>query len=69
MPTITTVNPATGLELTSYDTHDEAALDAAIGGAHAAYVAWAAATARASAPTCSARSASCSPSVVRTTPR
>ena len=41
MPTITTVNPATGRDLTSYDTHDEAALDTAIGCAHTAYVAWA----------------------------
>ncbi|MBB6628193.1 NAD-dependent succinate-semialdehyde dehydrogenase [Nocardioides sp. KIGAM211] len=40
MGRITTVDPATGHDLTTYDTFDEAALDAAIGGAHAAYAAW-----------------------------
>ncbi|HEY0642915.1 MAG TPA: NAD-dependent succinate-semialdehyde dehydrogenase [Nocardioides sp.] len=39
-PTITTVDPATGLDLATYDVHDEAAVDAALAAAHAAYVHW-----------------------------
>ena len=31
VPTITTVDPATGADLATYDTHDEAAVDAALG--------------------------------------
>jgi len=42
MPTITTVDPATGHELATYDAHDEAAVAAALAGAHAAYVGWSA---------------------------
>ena len=38
---ITTVDPATGRTLATYDTFGEAEIDAALGGAHAAYVAWA----------------------------
>ncbi|WP_374455373.1 aldehyde dehydrogenase family protein [Nocardioides sp.] len=39
-PTITTVDPATGLDLATYDAHDEAAVDAALASAHAAYLDW-----------------------------
>ena len=42
MPTITTFDPATGHELATYDAHDEAAVAAALAGAHAAYVGWSA---------------------------
>ena len=42
MPTVTTVDPATGHELATYDAHDEAAVAAALAGAHAAYVGWSA---------------------------
>ena len=38
---ITTVDPATGRALATYDTVGEAEIDAALGGAHAAYVVWA----------------------------
>ena len=38
---ITTVDPATGRALATYDPFGEAEIDAALGGAHAAYVAWA----------------------------
>lgn len=39
-PTITTTDPATGATLATYDAHDEAAVDAALAAAHAAYVGW-----------------------------
>jgi succinate-semialdehyde dehydrogenase/glutarate-semialdehyde dehydrogenase len=39
-PTITTVDPATGLDLATYDVHDEAAVDTVLAAAHAAYVHW-----------------------------
>ena len=42
MPTITTFDPATGRELATYDAHDEAAVAAALAGAHAAYLGWSA---------------------------
>src|SRR6188768_3403088 len=42
MPTVTTVDPATGHELATYDAHDEAAVAAVLAGAHAAYVGWSA---------------------------
>jgi succinate-semialdehyde dehydrogenase / glutarate-semialdehyde dehydrogenase len=42
MPTITTVDPASGRVLATYDAHDEAAVAAALAGAHAAYVGWSA---------------------------
>jgi succinate-semialdehyde dehydrogenase / glutarate-semialdehyde dehydrogenase len=42
MPTIATFDPATGRELATYDAHDEAAVAAALAGAHAAYVGWSA---------------------------
>ncbi len=42
MPTITTFDPATGHELATYDTHDEAAVAAALADAHTAYVGWSA---------------------------
>ena len=38
---ITTVDPTTGRALATYDPFGEAEIDAALGGAHAAYVAWA----------------------------
>jgi succinate-semialdehyde dehydrogenase/glutarate-semialdehyde dehydrogenase len=38
--TITTVDPATGTELATYDAFGEADIDAALAGAHAAYEAW-----------------------------
>lgn len=38
--TITTVNPATEAELATYDAFGETEIDAALGAAHAAYVAW-----------------------------
>lgn len=41
MGTITTVDPATGRDLATYDTVSEADVDAALGRAHAAYEAWA----------------------------
>ncbi len=40
--TITTVDPATGTELATYDAHDEAGVAAALARAHAAYLAWSA---------------------------
>ncbi|MDR7255124.1 succinate-semialdehyde dehydrogenase/glutarate-semialdehyde dehydrogenase [Nocardioides sp. BE266] len=40
MGTITTVDPATGLALSTYDVHDEAAVDAALAAAHTAYLDW-----------------------------
>ena len=42
MPTITTFDPATERELATYDAHDEAAVAAALAGAHAAYLIWSA---------------------------
>src|SRR6478735_9116806 len=39
---VTTVNPATGEELASYDAHDEAAVEAALAAVHAASQVWAA---------------------------
>jgi succinate-semialdehyde dehydrogenase/glutarate-semialdehyde dehydrogenase len=42
MPTIATFDPATGHELATYDAHDEAAVAAALAGAHAAYQGWSA---------------------------
>ena len=41
-PTITTVDPATGRELATYDAHDEAGVAAALAGAQAAYLTWSA---------------------------
>ena len=39
-PTITTRDPSSGAELATYDSHDEAGVDAALAAAHAAYEAW-----------------------------
>ena len=41
-PTVTTVDPATGIELATYDAHDEAGVGAALTAAHAAFLAWSA---------------------------
>ncbi len=41
-PTITTIDPATGADLATYDAHDEAAVDAALARAHTAYESWSA---------------------------
>ena len=38
--TLTTVDPATGADLATYDVHDEDAVDAALAAAHAAYDVW-----------------------------
>lgn len=40
MPTITTVDPATGRDLTTYDAVDEAGIDLALARAHEAYLTW-----------------------------
>jgi succinate-semialdehyde dehydrogenase/glutarate-semialdehyde dehydrogenase len=40
MATITTVDPATGAELATYETHTEAQLDATLEAAHTSYVVW-----------------------------
>ena len=40
MSTITTVNPATGADLATYDAFDEAEIDTALARAHAAYEEW-----------------------------
>ena len=40
MPTVTTVNPATGVALQTYSAFGEAEVDAALGKAHGAYRGW-----------------------------
>jgi succinate-semialdehyde dehydrogenase/glutarate-semialdehyde dehydrogenase len=42
MPTITTLDPATGAELATYDAFGEVEIDAALASAHAAYLVWSA---------------------------